>query len=88
MQQQLCCNINQLGNFLVSNRGGGYGAMLQQFPWRSLGFICHAPTQNMHLWMMKTGSAARHMSRMDHINRLLLPLKSKRGVGNWYTVYV
>lgn len=53
--------------------------MLRQFQVRFPVFICHAHTRNMHFWMMKTGSAARHVSNMDHMNRLLLPLKSRRG---------
>ncbi|TKS84388.1 hypothetical protein D9C73_018844 [Collichthys lucidus] len=47
------------GNYPPAERGG-YGAMLQQFQWRSPDFICHAQTRNVHFWMMKTGSAARH----------------------------
>lgn len=64
---------------------GGYGAVLKQFRRRFPVFIRHAQTRNVHFWMMKTGSAARHVSRMDHINRLLLPLKSRGG--NWSGVY-
>ena len=61
---------------LISDREVVMAQRCNKFQPRLPVFISHAQTRNMHFWMMKAGSAARHESNMDHIKRLFLPLKS------------
>lgn len=74
----ICCLINQPCNFLIPKTGGGYGAMLQQFLWRSWGFICHAQTQNVHL--------CSEACELDGSYKLIVTATKVRGVGAIGTV--
>ena len=68
---------------LISDREVVMAQRCNKFQPRLPVFISHAQTRNMHFWMMKAGSAARHESNMDHIKRLFLPLKSGGREGEW-----
>lgn len=66
--------MNILFKFFQISKRSSEGVMQKHFQQWCLGFIFHAWSQNIHLWMMKTGSV---VSRMDIINHLLLPLKPR-----------